>query len=209
MTQPDPQDLARRAAQRDTDAFAQLYDEHLNTVYRYVFHQVGERTLAEDLTSEVFSKAWVSISRYQWRNVPFQHWLLRIAHHVVIDHWRAHQRTTTPLESLREAASDGLAPDDVVAQDQQAAILRACMLRLPPDQRNVLVLRFVEGCSHADVARIVGKSEVAVRQIQVRGLRALQKLMRGLEEIELVAGSARGVRTAPAGDPEPSEEPAG
>lgn len=209
MTQPDPQDIARRAAQRDTDAFAQLYDQHLSTVYRYVFHQVGERTLAEDLTSEVFSKAWVSISRYQWRNVPFQHWLLRIAHHVVIDHWRAHQHTTTPLESLPEAASDGPAPEDTVAQDQQAAMIRACLLQLPPDQRNVVVLRFVEGYSHADVARIVGKSEVAVRQIQVRGLRALQKLMRGLEEVELVAGSAGSLRTALAGDSEPSEEPTG
>jgi RNA polymerase sigma-70 factor, ECF subfamily len=96
---PDPDNLVRRAAQRDVEAFASLYDEHLNAVYRFVFFKVSDATLAEDLTAEVFSKAWENIGRFQWRNLPFQHWLIKIARNVVVDHWRANRRQIGPIDS--------------------------------------------------------------------------------------------------------------
>lgn len=178
MTQPDPQDIARRAAQRDTTAFAALYDEHLNSVYRFVFFKVGDATLAEDLTSEVFSKAWENIDRFEWRDLPFQHWLLRVARNVVVDHWRAHRRFPISLDGLYELPSDALTPDELVARQTEVERVRLALKGLPDDQRDVLILRFIEGYSHADTAQVVGKSVVAVRQIQVRALRALREVMR-------------------------------
>ena len=178
MTQPDPQEIAQRAAQRDTAAFAALYDEHLNTVYRFVFFKVGDATLAEDLTAEVFSKVWENIDRFEWRDLPFQHWLLRVARNVVVDHWRANRRFPTSLDELYEVASDGPSPEEIVALDTEVERLTGSLKRLPGDQREVLILRFIEGYSHADTAQVLGKSVVAVRQIQVRALRALRDVMR-------------------------------
>lgn len=213
MMQLDPQDAARRAALRDTDAFAQLYDEHLNTVYRYVFYKVGNGALAEELTAEVFSKAWEGIDRFQWRNLPFQHWLLRIARNVVIDHWRVQRRATSPIDDLRETASDELPPDERVTRDFDVEILRKALMRLPGEQRDVLILRFIEGYSHTEAAAVLGKSVVAVRQIQVRALRSLQKLLIGQGATQgatgNVTGDRRGLRPVPTRDREPSEEPAG
>lgn len=209
MTQADPRDLARRAADRDPQAFAQLYDEHLSGIYRYVLYKVGDQTLAEDLTADVFAKAWEGIDRFQWRNLPFEHWLLRIARNLVIDHWRAHRRPTSPMEELDNAPSEDLAPDEWVAREVEIEGLARALAGLPDDQRDVLVLRFVEGYSHADVAATLGKSEVAVRQIQVRGLRSLQKLMRAQQETaDVITGDTRGFRAAPRGGREPTGTPA-
>jgi RNA polymerase sigma-70 factor (ECF subfamily) len=208
MTQADPQYLAQCAAQRDQGAFAQLYDEHLSTVYRYVFYKVGDPALAEDLTAEVFSKAWEAIDKFQWRNLPFQHWLLRIARNVVVDHWRLRRRATSPIEDLREAASDEMGPDERVALDFEVVKLRTGLAQLPDEQRDVLILRFIEGYSHADAATVLGKSVVAVRQIQVRALRALNKILTQEEETKNVAARAALARPAVAASRGPSEEPA-
>jgi RNA polymerase sigma-70 factor (ECF subfamily) len=209
MTQADPRELARRAADRDPQAFAQLYDEHLNGIYRYVLYKVGDQTLAEDLTADVFAKAWEGIGRFQWRNLPFEHWLVRIARNVVIDHWRAHRRPTSPMDGLDNAPSEDPAPEEWVARDLEVEGLARALGALPDDQRDVLVLRFIEGYSHADVAAALGKSEVAVRQIQVRGLRGLQKLMRTEQETaDVNTGDSRGFRAAARGTREPSGTPA-
>lgn len=91
--QIDPRGLVRRAALRDFDAFQSLYEEHLPPVYRFVLLKVGDTPLAKDLTAKVLSSAWENIERFQWRQVPFQHWLLKIARDVVVDHWRANRRS--------------------------------------------------------------------------------------------------------------------
>lgn len=209
MTQLEPQEVARRAAQRDSSAFAQLYDEHLNTIYRYVFYKVGDGALAEELTAEVFSKAWEGIDRFQWRNVPFQHWLMRIASNVVVDHWRSLKRTVGPIDDLREAPSNETPPDEQVARDLEVEALRSALMRLPDEQRDVLILRFIEGYSHQDAAAVLGKSNVAVRQIQSRALRSLQKLLIGRGAIASVTIPTQGLRMVAGRDAAPREEPTG
>jgi RNA polymerase sigma-70 factor (ECF subfamily) len=206
MTQPDPQDIACRAAQRDTAAFAALYEEHLNSVYRFVFFKVGDPTLAEDLTAEVFSKAWENIDRFEWRDLPFQHWLLRVARNVVVDHWRAHRRFPVSLDGLYELPSEALTPDDIVARESEVERVRLGLKSLPDDQRDVLILRFIEGYSHADTSQVLGKSVVAVRQIQVRALRALREVMRE-GETPFVARDTSGLAALARRGPEPVEEP--
>lgn len=171
----DPRDLAKCVAGRDPVAFGQLYDDHLGRIYRYVLYKVGNQTLAEDLTADVFANAWEGIDRFQWRDLPFEHWLLRIARNVVVDHWRGHRIPTVSIDALESTASDDPTPEDWIVRDFEIENLVRVLGRLQDDQRDVLVLRFIEGHSHKAVAAFMGKSVVAVRQTQVRGLRHLQK----------------------------------
>jgi RNA polymerase sigma-70 factor (ECF subfamily) len=205
MTVSDPQQIAQLAAQRDTEAFAELYHANLNTVYRFVFFKVGNTELAEDLTAEVFAKAWERIDRFQWRDLPFQHWLLRIARNVVVDHWRAHRHFTTAGTDGHDAISEIESPEDAVARELEVSGLRRGLGKLPDEQRDVLILRFIEGLSHAETASVVGKSTVAVRQIQVRALRALRRVMDDSGPSSAVGSMAR-LRTL-GSQAEQSEEP--
>ncbi len=209
MREWTPQDIAERAARRDVEAFARLYDEHLDTVYRYVLYKVGDAALAEELTEDVWAKAWEGIERFQWRNLPFQHWLLRIARNAVVDHWRSRRRTTTSIDGLVDVSSDEAPPDERVAHDVEMQILQQALMRLPDDQRDVLILRFIEGYSHAEVAAVLDKSVVAVRQIQVRALRALQKQLTDEGDIPVVARHRASIGTTPGREPGPQEEPIG
>jgi RNA polymerase sigma-70 factor (ECF subfamily) len=207
MSESTPQDIAERAARRDDRAFARLYDEHLDTVYRYVFYKVGEPLLAEELTAEVFAKAWEGIERFQWRNLPFQHWLLRIARNVVVDHWRSRRRATTSIDGLADASSEEALPDERVVHDVEMQALQAALMRLPDDQRDVLILRFIEGYSHADAAAVLQKSVVAVRQIQVRALRAIKKQLADEGDVPVVARHPTSLGAAARREPGPREEP--
>jgi len=87
----DLDELARRASERDPDAFAQLYEEHLDTIYRFVTYKVSHATVGEDLTAEVFLNAWDGIHRYQYREMSFYDWLIRIAHEVTTDYQRGNR----------------------------------------------------------------------------------------------------------------------
>jgi RNA polymerase sigma-70 factor, ECF subfamily len=209
MTEWTPQDIAERAARRDAEAFAQLYDEHLDTVYRYILYKVGDVLLAEELTEDVWAKAWEGIERFQWRNLPFQHWLLRIARNIVVDHWRSLRKATTSIDGLIDISSDEPLPEEHVARDIEMQTLQQALMRLPDDQRDVLILRFIEGYSHADAAAVLKKSVVAVRQIQVRALRALQKQLTDEGEVPVVARTRAGIGAATRREPGPREEPVG
>src|SRR4051812_24008500 len=106
-TEPsEEQRLVSRATRRDAAAFGLLYESHLDRVYRYVYYRVGSTAEAEDLTEQVFLKAWEAIGRYEARGVPFIAWLYRLAHNLVIDHYRA-KRPTMPLEDVPEAEEPG------------------------------------------------------------------------------------------------------
>jgi RNA polymerase sigma-70 factor (ECF subfamily) len=172
-------DLAKRVSKRDTDAFQVLYESHLDTVYRYVYYKVGNGQLAEDLTQHIFMKAWEAIHRYQWRELPFQHWLLRLARNAVIDHYRSMKPTNS---SLLDPVSVGVDPEVEIAQSEMVNTLQDAVRQLPDEQREVIVLRFIEQMPHADVARHLGKSAATVRVIQHRALQALRKLLEADEQ---------------------------
>ena len=167
-------DLAKRVSQRDVDAFHTLYETHLDTVYRYVYYKVGNGQLAEDLTQHIFMKAWEAIHRYQWRELPFQHWLLRLARNAVIDHYRS---TKPPSASLLDPMGEGTDPEIEIAHGEMVQTLQEAVRQLPEEQREVIVLRFIEQMPHAEVARHLGKSAATVRVIQHRALQALRRLL--------------------------------
>ncbi|MFY9550793.1 MAG: sigma-70 family RNA polymerase sigma factor [Thermoanaerobaculia bacterium] len=167
-TQPEEPDERRsiEAAQRDPGRFAELYDAHFHRVYAYVARRVGSRAEAEDLTSEVFHQALANLSRFEWRGVPFSAWLFRIAINALADHYRktARDRSLELPEARREDAEDA----------ERCARLHRLVAELPEEQRRVVRLRFSEEKSIREVARELGKSEGAVKQLQFRALQGLR-----------------------------------
>jgi RNA polymerase sigma-70 factor (ECF subfamily) len=160
------------AAQRDPGLFAALYEENFDRVYSYVTARVRDRAAAQDLTAHVFHHALENLAAFEWRGTPFMAWLYRIAGNAVVDHLKRTAREQTgDLPDLAEEPDF----DDI---ERRAKIFRL-VKELPDDQRRVVEMRFVDDCSIRDVARAIGRSEGAVKQLQFR---ALQKLRDQLGE---------------------------
>ena len=150
--------------------FAKLYEQNFERVYAFAARRVRDRAEAEDVVSEVFYKALKGIDGYEERGVPFVAWLYTIARNVVCDRAR-HAGREEPLDNRDEPSSS----DDV----ERRALLFRLVETLPTAQRDVLVARFAEQRSIADVARQLGRSEGAVKQLQLRAIEALRTQVRG------------------------------
>lgn len=174
------EELVARAQAGNADAFGDLYEMHLDAIYRYVYYRVGGKAQAEDLTETVFLKAWESLDSYERTNVPFIAWLYRIAHNAVVDYYRT-RKSELPLETQFHLPDQRTGPEEQLRWNEEVETLTAAMARLKPVYQQVLILRFISGLDHAATAKIVGRSEGAVRVIQYR---ALKKLRRMLQEAE-------------------------
>ena len=172
--------LVRQAINGDADAFGQLYLLHLDAIYRYVYYRVADASDAEDLTEQVFLRAWEALPGYEERGIRFSSWLYRIAHNVVVDHQRK-RNLAGPLVEDNWESSQPPAMEQVI-ENEQVAALAAAISQLPEQQQQVIVLRFVEGLNHGEVARILDKSESACRVIQHRALAALNTLLESLRD---------------------------
>jgi RNA polymerase sigma-70 factor (ECF subfamily) len=172
---PSEEDLIARAARHDADAFGALYERYLALIYRYVFYRVDDVAEAEDLTEQVFLKAWEALGHYQKRKVPFSAWLYRIAHNVIVDRHRT-RKEILPLEGqlLRDATGG---PEDRLDWRETIEAVAYALSQLTPLHRQVLMLRFISGFSHAETARVLERSEEAVRVLQHRALAALRELL--------------------------------
>ncbi len=166
--------LIERARRRDRDAFGALYDRHVEAVYRYLYYRMGSSAECEDLTEQVFLKAWEAIDRYEWRGRPFLAWLYRVAHNTLVDYRRAER----PAVSLDDTILERPALDDVLEQALTADELAAALRQLTPEQAQVVTLRFFAGWSNAEIAREMDRQEPAVRALQLRGLMALRRILR-------------------------------
>lgn len=169
-------ELLKLAQAGDSEAFAQLYDECVERIYRYIYFRVAEEQSAEDLTSQVFYKAWENLDRCKLTGAPFIAWLYTIARNTVIDHYRTRKHTVA-LEEVVSLASDGPAPEDEVELQLKTDVLRQALDALTPDQRRVIVLKFISGMSTEEIAAHLGKRAGAVRALQMRALQALAGLM--------------------------------
>ena len=175
--QPSEDELVQRAVSGDSEAFATLYDMYVEAIYRFVFFRVSEEQTAEDLTSQIFLKAWDNLSSYQIRGLPFRAWLFRIARNSVIDYYRTFKETT-PLESGAIAEAElAVEVDSSVERRLQAEEIRLALQHLTEDQRQVLTLRFIEGLSTEEVAQVMRKRPGAIRALQMRGLQALAEIV--------------------------------
>jgi len=169
-------DVIARARAGDREAFAELYDHHVESVYRYLLYRVREPADAEDLASEVFTRAFANIHRYRWQGKSFLAWLYTIARNAVTDR-RRRDRPTVDLDNAYGVAEDGPTAHDRAVRSEALDSLRAAIRRLTMEQQEVIVLRFVENLSSRQVAKVLGKNEGAIRALQFRALGRLRKLL--------------------------------
>jgi RNA polymerase sigma-70 factor (ECF subfamily) len=166
--------LLVEAAKTDPAKFDALYEMHFERVYAFVASRVRDRATAEDLSSEVFHKALAHLHDYEWRGVPFAAWLLRIAANAVIDHGkRSARELTTPDDPPEPPTKNELR----VVEDR--ARLFQLVGHLPEAQRQVVHQRFVEQRSIREIAERLGKTEGAIKQLQLRALERLRAQLEG------------------------------
>jgi RNA polymerase sigma-70 factor (ECF subfamily) len=168
------------ARQGDRTAFGFLYERHRTTIARYVAARIRDASDAEDLTEAIFESAWRAMGRYREQGVPFLAWLYRLAHNRVVDHYRALRPTVTLIPEVHESIEDTGAPLEL--NIDSADLLKALGF-LTDDQRDVIVLRFVQGMSGREVAQAMDKREDAVRALQFRALATLRRILAG-EEVQ-------------------------
>jgi len=170
--------LVNLAKTGDSEAFAQLYDAYLDTVYRYVYYRVGSRALAEDLTSETFLRALRRISTFTWQGRDFGAWLLTIARNLVADHFKSSRfrlEVTTGEMLDPDEVEDG--PEESVLEALSSATLVGAIKKLNAQQQECVTLRFLQGLSVAETAKVMGKNEGAIKTLQYRSIRSLARLL--------------------------------
>jgi RNA polymerase sigma-70 factor (ECF subfamily) len=168
-----PRDAEERllveAAQKDPSRFGALYENNFERVYAFIARRVRDREETQDLTSETFHRALANLPRFQWRGVPFSAWLFRIAANAIADRSKRVNREVSNLDD---------APDVDPEINPEELELRAQLFRLvgelPADQRRVVEMRFAEGKRIHEIARELGRTEGAVKQLQFRGLETLR-----------------------------------
>ena len=157
------------AAQKDPGRFGELYENNFERVYAYIARRVGNREEAQDLTAEVFHQALANLARYEWRGLPFAAWLLRIASNAIADSWKSKAREQGNSSS-DELLSHAIDMEDV----EQCAKLFRLVTTLPDDQRRVIEMRFAQEKSIREIAKEIGRTGGAVKQLQFRGLESLR-----------------------------------
>ena len=187
--QLDVDALVRSAQEGDSASFAALYEHFFDRIFRYVSFRTGNAVEAEDITGEVFVKMLQSIRSFQWRGVPFSSWLYRIAHNLVVDHFRKTSRKkTVPLDTtIGIVGSSSSDLDGYVEMKLTMAHVREAMGGLTNLQREVISLRFAAGLSVTETAKAVGKKENAVKALQHSGLKKLRRLLGGVQGVGPVA----------------------
>jgi RNA polymerase sigma-70 factor (ECF subfamily) len=168
--------LIDRAIEGQGAAFGRLYDMHVDRVYRHIYYRVGNRADVEDLTQQAFIKAWQAIGRYRKTGSPFIAWLITISHNLVVDYYRSHKD-----QAFLDAETAAVQPEADPVQIAEASFdrqrLRQAINGLHGDQQQVVLMRFVEGFTNAEIAAALGKNEGAVRVALHRGLSGLRKIL--------------------------------
>ena len=170
--------LVELARQGDAEAFGLLYDHYQASVYRFLFYRTRSQVLAEDLASETFFRALRSMTNFRWQGKDFGAWLMTIARNLATDHFKAGRtrlEMTTEDMGQHDDATEG--PESAVLASLTNEILMQALTELPDEQRDCLVMRFLQGMSIAETAAVLGRSDGAVKQLQLRGVRNLAKLM--------------------------------
>jgi RNA polymerase sigma-70 factor (ECF subfamily) len=164
--------LIRRAAGGDAEAFGELYSLYLDRIYRYVFYQVKDRMTAEDITEEVFIRAWKAIGSCRGREQTFSSWLYRIAHNRVIDTFRSQRKELSiDMETLAEFRHPRVEAETALEWQE---LLKGIDC-LPRNQKQVIILKFIEGLDNREIGQVIGKNQGAIRILQMRALAKLRE----------------------------------
>ncbi len=182
----DDETALTQAAQGDAEAFGVLYERYVGRIYNYIYYRTGNEYDAEDLTARVFFRAMHHIKTYQNRGLPFSAWLYRIAHNLVANWHRDNsRRPEIPLD-------DGLMSSHLSEDHPEAALLETeerdrllhIIRKLPPDRQHMLILKFVEHLSNAEIGQIMGRTEGAVKSLYHRTLLSLRDDLEELNSLD-------------------------
>jgi RNA polymerase sigma-70 factor (ECF subfamily) len=169
-------ELVRRAQQYDEDAIQAIYTTYYPKIYNYAFMQMGDVQAAEDLASDVMLKMIEAINTYKFQGLPFGAWVFRIARNRLIDLHRRRKRRGEV--DLSETMSTALANPQVLAERAlERGQIQVALKHLTPEQRQVIVLKFIEGFDNRSVGKIMGRSEGAIKSLQHRALAALRRIL--------------------------------
>jgi RNA polymerase sigma-70 factor (ECF subfamily) len=169
-------ELVRRAQQYDEDAIQAIYTTYYPKIYNYAFMQMGDVQAAEDLASDVMLKMIEAINTYKFQGLPFGAWVFRIARNRLIDLHRRRKRRGEV--DLSETMSSALANPQVLAERAlERGQIQVALKHLTPEQRQVIVLKFIEGFDNRSVGKILGRSEGAIKSLQHRALAALRRIL--------------------------------
>ncbi len=170
--------LVELARKGDAEAFGLLYDHYQASVYRFLFYRTRSQVLAEDLASETFFRALRSMTNFRWQGKDFGAWLMTIARNLATDHFKAGRtRLEMTTEDMGQHDDSTEGPESAVLASLTNELLMQALTQLPDEQRDCLVMRFLQGMSIAETAAVLGRSDGAVKQLQLRGVRNLAKLM--------------------------------
>jgi len=171
----DEKEVLARAVQGDSDAFGELYKRYVGRIYNYIYYRTGDPFDAEDLTARVFMRAMHHIRSYRDRGLPFSAWLYRIAHNLVANWYRDNsRRQEISLEKIALSHFSADYPENVLVQTQEREILLAVIRCLPPERQQLLIMKFVERFSNAEIGQIMGRTEGAIKSLYRRTLLALR-----------------------------------
>ncbi|MET0820372.1 MAG: sigma-70 family RNA polymerase sigma factor [Aeromicrobium sp.] len=168
--------LVDLAKDGDAEAFGQLYDHYVAGVFRFIYYRVGSQQLAEDLTSETFIRGLRAIQRFTWQGKDFGAWLTTIARNLIADHFKSSRsRLEIVSETIPEGTTHATSPEQEVLSLISNEMLFDAVGSLPPEQRDCILMRFIQGLSIAQTAAALGRSEGAIKQLQLRAVRSLAK----------------------------------
>jgi len=169
--------LLKRAKALEQGALAEIYERHIDSIYRYIYVRVRNEADAEDLTGQVFLKMIDALPGYRLQGVPFSTWLYRIAHNLVVDRYRRSGRTPLELSEHVPDAGPFSAPEVRLQTSEDRRQLADALGRLTDDQRQLIVLRFIENVEVAQIAKIMNKTRGAIHAMQHRALASLQRVL--------------------------------
>ncbi|RJQ43851.1 MAG: sigma-70 family RNA polymerase sigma factor [Anaerolineaceae bacterium] len=172
------EDVLDKAIKGDLEAFSVLYKENVQRIYTYIYYRTGNKHDAEDLTARVFQRALGHIGKYEDKGVPFSAWLYRIAHNLVAN-WhrdRSRKKEISIDEAPIEVQGIDL-PESSMIKDQEIGALMVYVRTLPPDRQMLLILKFLDDMTNAEIATIMGKSEGAIKSLYHRTLLQLRDRM--------------------------------
>lgn len=174
-----------RAIQGDGDAFSFLYELYVNRIFSYIYYRTGSVTDAEDLTARVFQRALGHISRYTQKGIPFSAWLYRIAHNLVANWHRDNgRRQEVALDDQPDLVMPGDHPEREMVNNQEVERLILVIKKLSPERQQLIVLKFVQQLSNAEIAVIMSKSEGAIKSLYHRTLLELRAELNKILEQE-------------------------
>ncbi len=174
--------LIENAGNGDNEAFGLLYERYVRKIYNYIFYRTGNVNDAEDLTAKVFHRAFRHIESYNQRGIPFSAWLYRIAHNLVANWYRDRSRKKeVALDDQLPSSFHFDFPEFALEKSQESEKMIKGLRKLPPERQQLIILKFVEGLSNAEIGLIMRKSEGAIKSLYHRTLESLRKEIEKLD----------------------------